>query len=80
VSQGQVSHTIGSGIAVYGSGLYGTAQYGGSGRRKAYTELPLGAEGRTVTNKNIYTGQERFRVFTYTYTILPEPRPRTFSE
>jgi hypothetical protein len=47
ISQGTQSIAIGSGIAQYGSALYGTAHYGGSGRRQAHRMLPLSADGRT---------------------------------
>lgn len=79
-SQGQISLSIGSGLALYGSGVYGTALYGGSGRRKYHTMLPLGAEGRTVWLKTSYTGQEAFRQFTYAVGIVPEAHVRTFTE
>lgn len=80
VSQGGISLSIGSGLAKYGTAVYGTDAYAGSGRRKAYTPQRLGAEGRTVTHKLTYSGQARARVFGYAYDILPESKPRTFSE
>lgn len=82
ISQGAIPLNIGSGLYSYGvSGSdYGTATYGGSGRRKAYTPLPLTSEGRTAVLKAIYTGQERFKWFTYAFDILPEPAPRKASE
>lgn len=80
VSQGQITLQIGAGLSLYGSGVYGTATYGGSGRRKAYTELPLTAEGRTITQSLNYTGQERMKVFTYGYPLVSEREPRTFTE
>ena len=80
LSQGQISLTIGSGLAQYGTGLYGTAQYAGAGRRKFHTMLPLDAEGRTAWLKTSYTGQEAFRQFTYALGIVPEPSVRRFSE
>lgn len=80
VSQGQITLQIGSGIAQYGTAVYGTSHYGGSGRRKAYTPQKLDSEGRTVTLSLNYTGQEQARVFTYGYDILPESKPREFTE
>jgi hypothetical protein len=79
-SQGQEAFTIGAGLAQYGSAVYGTAQYGGAGRRTYYGVLPLEAEGRTIWRKTSYTGQESFRQFTYSLGMLPEARPRRFSE
>jgi hypothetical protein len=75
-SQGGISLGIGAGLATYGSAVYGSATYGGSGRRKAYTPLRLSAEGRTVQLTATYSGQERFRFFTYAYGLLPEVTPR----
>jgi len=82
VSMGSVPLTIGSGLYTYGaaSATYGTALYGGASRKKAYTTLPLNAEGRTIVLNLTYTGSERFKVFGYTYTILPEPSPRQAGE
>lgn len=80
VSQGSIPLSIGSGVSVYGSAVYGTATYGGTGRRKAYTPLPMGAEGRTVTLKAVYVGTERFKLFSYAFGILPEPSPRSATE
>jgi len=80
VSQGSVSLTIGAGLAVYGTGLYGTALYAGAGRGKAYTPLPLGAEGRSVWQKFSYLGQEAMKLYTYAFGMVPESAARTFSE
>jgi hypothetical protein len=81
VSQGQVSLTIGTGLATYDSTVvYGTATYGVAGRRQFFTMLPLSAEGRTAWVKMSYTGREAFRVFTYAVGIVPEMAPRGFSE
>lgn len=80
VSQGSQGVTIGSGIAQYGSGVYGTATYGGSGRRMFHSMQPLGAEGRTVWLKATYAGQESFRLFTYAMEIIPESAVRGFSD
>jgi hypothetical protein len=80
VSQGGLSLPIGSGLAQYDTSTYDLVTYDGVGRRKAYTLLPLGADGRTVTLKATYVGQARFRQFTYAYTVLPESQPRKVSE
>lgn len=80
VSQGQETIPIGSGLATYGSGLYGTATYGGAGRRAYQSMLPIEAEGRTVWEKSVYVGMESFKVFTYAVGMVPEPSPRRFSE
>lgn len=80
-SHGQVSIGIGSGLATYGSGsTYAQSIYGGLGRRKFYSPLPIGAEGRTVWLKTSYSGQEAFRLFTYGITVVPESSPLGFSE
>jgi hypothetical protein len=78
VSQGSITLDIGSGLYSYGSSNtdYGTATYGGASRVKKFTPLPLRSEGQTITLRTIYTGQERFRHFTYTAVIVPEPAPR----
>ena len=82
VSQGSIALNIGAGLYTYGStaATYGTATYGGAGRRKAYTPLPIAAEGRTAVLKMVYTGTERFKVFTYAFSIIPESIPRQWSE
>lgn len=80
VSQGPRSINIGSAGAVYGTAIYGISVYGGAGRKKLYLTLPLTAEGRTYVQKATYTGQERFIWYTYTPGLVPETRPRNFSE
>jgi hypothetical protein len=80
VSQGALVMSIGSAIALWGSAVWGSFVWGGSGRRKAYRERPLTADGRTITQRFIYSGRERFRIFTYAFTVKPEKRPRTFTE
>lgn len=80
VSQGSIGLQIGAGLAAYGTAVYGTATYGGSGRRKAYTPEPLGAEGRNISHRLVYTGSDQLRVFTYAYGIVPEKAPRRFTE
>jgi hypothetical protein len=80
VSQGPITLPIGSGLATYGTATYGTATYGGSGRRKFYTPLPLASEGRNASLKAVYLGTERFKLFNYAFSILPEVGPRQVSE
>jgi hypothetical protein len=80
VSQGSQGVTIGSGIAQYGSGVYGTATYGGSGRRMFTNVQPLSAEGRTAWIKATYTGVESFRLFGLALEIVPESAIRGFSD
>lgn len=80
VSQGAQSISIGSGLATYGSGVYGTAMYGGAGRRMFHQMQPLASEGRTAQLVLTYTGQQAFRVFTYSLGIVPESGVRGFSE
>ncbi len=80
VSQGSIPLSIGSGLAVIGTAVIGTAVIGGTGRRKAYTPLPLAAEGRTVVLRAVYTGMERFKMYTYAFGIVPENVPRQAEE
>ena len=60
--------------------MYGTAVYGGPGRRQFYKTLPLSAAGRTCVLKLSYVGQETFKLFSYTFGVVPESRSRSFSE
>jgi hypothetical protein len=80
VSQGSQSLNIGAGQAVYDTDLYDTATYAGAGRRHAFLQLPLSAEGRSFVGKVIYRGMEAFKVFTYTPGMVPETTTRRFSE
>lgn len=79
-SQGSQGVTIGAGIAQYGTAVYGTAQYGGSGRKMFAKVQPLGAEGRTAWLKVAYAGMEPFRLFSYSFEIVPESNVRSFSD
>ena len=80
LSQGVQAVGIGSGLALYGTGTYGTAVYAGAGRRQSYNTLPLGSEGRTFVLKMTYSGQETFRIFSYHPGLRPETASRTFTE
>lgn len=77
VSMGSISMDIGTGLYVYGASdaVYGTATYGGTGRRKAYTPLPMQAYGRSIVLKFTYIGQERMKVFSYTFGVVPDATP-----
>jgi len=80
VSQGQIAIAMGAGLATYGEAVYGIDSYGGAGRRKAYTPLPISSEGRNVQQKFVYAGQESAALFTYAIGMVPEPNPRQISE
>ena len=79
-SMGQIALTIGSGLATYGVSEYGLASYGGSGRRKAYTPLPLNSDGRNVSQNFTYSGQEAFALYNYNLGMVPEPAARQITE
>lgn len=80
MSQGSQPVNIGAGIAQYGSATYGASLYGGSGRRMFAHVQPLSAEGRTAWLKLSYSGEEAFRLFTYSLEIIPESAVRSFSD
>lgn len=67
---------IGGSGDVYGTAVYGAATYAGSGRRMFVTNLPLTAEGRTLTLRSIYRGQDAFAHYTYATGVVPEAVPR----
>ena len=80
ISQGVQAVNISGGVSPYGTAIsYGTASrtYGGAARKTTpFIPQPLGADGHTVLVKTTYTGQERFRQFTYSHLVLPEVQPR----
>ena len=80
ISQGGQTMTIGSGVAAWGTGVWGTFTWGGAGRRKGYSIMPLGAEGRVIVQRFIYSGQEAFKLFTYSLGFVPDTTPLGFSE
>jgi len=80
VSQGAQAVNIGAGQSVYGTAVYGTATYAGSGRRQAYVMWPLASEGRTYVQRITYSGQERWRLYSYHPGLIPETKSRAFSE
>ena len=69
-----------SGASVYGTAQYGTGTYAGAGRRQFFKNLPLGAEGRTYTQRLTYAGQDALRLFGYHIGAVPEAHTRDFSE
>ena len=79
-SMGSIPMEIGAGIATWGTLIYGTSVYGGAGRKKAYTPLPLDSDGRNVQQNYVYVGQESFALFNYAIGMVPEKAPRNFSE
>lgn len=79
VPQGPRTVTIGAGQAVYDTSLYDVAVYPGAGRRVWHTNLPLGAEGRTLTQTLVYTGQADFTHFGYRPGVVPEVTSRDFN-
>lgn len=74
------SITIGSNLSVYGTAKYGTATYGGTGRRQFFVMRPLSAQGRTYVQKLTYSGTRKFRLFSYHPGFVPETRSREFTE
>ena len=80
ISMGAVAVGIGSGIATYGTSLYGTATYTGAGRAHGYFKLPLKAAGRSVFQRWTYLGKAAFKMFTYALGMVPEPKVRNWSE
>ncbi len=80
LGQGGRSVDIGSGRSVYGTAVYGTATYSGAGRRLFHHNLPMSAEGRTLRKTAVYSGKAAFSWFTYAYGIVPERRPREWSD
>jgi hypothetical protein len=80
VSQGIQALNIGSGLATYGTSVYGTDRYAGAGRRQWVKNLPLSADGRTFVLNLLYTGQEAFKMFSYHIGLVPEARSRGMNE
>lgn len=80
VPQGARTVNIGAGQALYDVALYDVDVYAGAGRRQFFTNLPLMAEGRTYVQTATYTGQEAFKLFSYTPGLVPETVSRDFSE
>lgn len=77
-SQGDITLDIGAGLSPYGiAAFYGTASrlYGGTGRTKVYTKLPLTADGLSAALATVYRGREAFKHYTYALEVVPRPRP-----
>lgn len=72
VPQGSQPVDIGAGLARIGSAVIGTATLGGANRRAVFVEWPMSAEGHTAVLQATYIGSERFKIFGYTHTVLPE--------
>lgn len=72
VSAGSQNVDLSGSFSVYGTSVYGTAHYGGQNRATRVVTWPMSAEGRTVSTKLTYTGQETMRVFTYQHGVVPE--------
>lgn len=69
--------SIGTGIAQYGpSSQYGSVQYGGSSRKMFSLELPLAAEGRSITYSFRYMGQSTPEFYNYGIEYQSEPEVR----
>lgn len=79
VSMGQIAVDITGGQATYGTAIYGTDAFAGSGRRMFTTELPMEAEGRTVWVRGTYTGKDAFAWFTYAFGMVPEAEARSLA-
>lgn len=71
-SFGSQNVDISGDFSVYGTDVYGTATYGGAGRKYVPLTFPLEAEGITASITGTYTGQEPFRWFTYALGVVPE--------
>ena len=73
---------IGANLADFDDPVYtfDTATFPGAGRRQFYVPRPLNADGRTYVQKLTYTGTEKFRLYSYHVGLVPETRPRAFSE
>jgi hypothetical protein len=72
VSFGSQNVDISGSFASYGSAVYGTSTYGGSGRKRTVLTFPLEAEGLTCGITATYTGTEAFRWYSYMFGVSPE--------
>lgn len=71
--------SLGSGIAQYGTAIYGSSQYGGASRKMFALELPIGAEGRAITPSYRYIGMNSPELYNYGIEYQPEPDVRGIS-
>jgi hypothetical protein len=67
---------LGSGLPYYGVASYGVEFYGGKERKAFVKDLPLAAEGRSITVKATYVGTDSFRWFNYAFSHIREALPR----
>jgi len=80
VPQGPRTIVIGAGMSAYDTAVYDVSVYPGAGRRQWHTNLPLRAEGRTLVQTLIYTGQSAFKHFGYAPGLVPESVSRDFND
>ena len=73
---GTQSFSLGSNLSRYGTAVYGTGTYGGSGRRVLPVMWPLRAEGKAAQLLLRYTGQGDPKIYTYGHNVFKEPIPR----
>lgn len=73
VSQGSQPVNIGDAAAVIGVAVIGTDRIAGGGRLQRYVTWPITAYGQTAALNFVYSGQQRFRVYSYAHVILPDP-------
>lgn len=82
ISRGTIQLNIGGAGSgdYYDSAEYDVSVYAGTGRSKAYTPLPLDAEGRASWVRFVYTGQDALKLFAYAIGLVPESGVRRFTE
>lgn len=73
VSVGTQQINTGSNLATYGTATYGTSTYGSASRKSEPLMFPLEAEGKNFLYKLVYTGQARFRLLGYGFSLVSEP-------
>lgn len=73
VSSGVQIINLGTGLAMYGSATYHNSQYSGSSRRSVPLMFILEAEGKNFVVRLGYTGQSRFRLLGYGFSLVSEP-------
>lgn len=71
-AKGSVSITIDADLALVGSALVGTAQIGSAARLMEPFMLPMTCEGRTLSFRARFTGQQEFRWYSYMCEMKPE--------
>jgi hypothetical protein len=68
----------GTSLPTYGVSRYGTALYGGAGRKQWVTMLPSTAEGRAITIRGTCRTKMPFKWYGYAIAIVAEPQFRGF--